>query len=159
MIRSKNRAPGQALVETLVLVPTLLIILAGILALGNHLSMLSIAESAAHSEALRIARKQPGCSAEWNRLLPAAECGFRFDQAGKKITGSLFPLPLSLDGRTTVSTSLDRPWDPSTQGMLGWDRQRLSRTGIVSGDCWNAASPSGGRIRRAVTVLVATGAL
>jgi hypothetical protein len=148
---------GSAIVEVLVLLPAVSLLMAGILATGNQLAMLSAAESASHAETLRSARGQSTLSGEWNALFPDGAPPYRFrDSHGKSSMDTLGWMP-GLSGRSTVAVSLDRDWNPSTRSFLGLERQSLQRSGSLSGDCWNAGSKSGRKIGKAVKVMVATG--
>ena len=157
MINSLNRSKGNAIVESLIVLPILSLLLAGIVASGNQLSMLSLSESAAHAEALRISRGQSSSASAWNGFLPGDEKRFRFEAAtgsGARILPSPFP---SLAGRASVSVSLDREWDPLTRAGLGLDRQQNSRNDSLSGDCWAGGTRSGKKIKTTVKLLVGTG--
>jgi hypothetical protein len=150
---------GNAILETLVLLPVVSLLLVGIIASGNQLSMLSAAESAAHAEALRSARAQTSQAPAWNRFFPDNEERFRFDSSsgsGSRILPSPFP---ALAGRASVSVILDRKWDPLTRSGIGLDRQRVMRSDTVSGDCWAGSSGSGKKIKSTVKLLVGTGVL
>lgn len=153
----KSHRAGNAIVESLLVIPLLSIILVGTYAFGNTLSMLSTAESAAHSEALRHSRNQPSMQTEWNRQVPEPETPFRFEFStgnGTRILPAPFP---SLSSRAIVSVRLDRDWDSLTNATLGFKRQAFERKSELSGDCWGSQSASGKKIRNAVKILVGTG--
>lgn len=157
MKRNRDRSSGNAIVESLVVLPILLLLLAGIVASGNQLSMLSLSESASHAEALRNSRSQSSCASAWNGFLPVEESRFRFEASSGSDAGILpSPFP-SLAGRSSVSVVLDRDWDPLTHAGIGLDRQHLSRTDSLSGDCWGGGSKSGKKIKTTVKLLVGTG--
>ncbi len=154
-----NSYSGHAVVESLLIIPLLSLMLVGINAFGNSLSMLSAAESASHTEALRVARRQPSLASEWNRHFPTSEDKYRFDLssgAGARILPTPFP---SLSGRAKASVSLDREWDFWTRNALRIGNQQIEQKDELSGDCWENGSGSGRKIRNVVKVLVATGVL
>ena len=153
----KSALSGFALLETLLMVPLLSLMLVGIYAAGNTLSVLSVAESASHTEALRSGRRQPSLAKNWNTMFPASEKGFQFDASsgsGAKLLPSPFP---SLAGRAKVSVSVQRDWDHWTKSALKLDSQNIVRTGELSGDCWDSSTPSGRKVRGVVTVLALSG--
>jgi hypothetical protein len=145
------------MVEALILLPALSVLLAGVIASSNQSSMLSLSESASHAETLRLSRGQSSLAMSWNDFLPKEEERFRFEGSsgsGARILPSPFP---SLAGRASVTVRLDRDWDRPTRSGIGLDRQRLSRSDSLSGDCWAGNSGSGKKIKTTVKLLVGTG--
>lgn len=157
MKRDRSLSSGNAVVESLLVLPILSLLIAGIVASGNQLSMLSLSESASHAEVLRSSRGQSSSAATWNGFLPRDEKRFRFETSsgsGARILPSPFP---SLAGRESISVVLDREWDPLTRAGIGLDRQHISRSDSLSGDCWSGSSRSGKKIKNTVKFLVGTG--
>lgn len=150
---------GFALLETALMLPLLSIMLIGIYAFGNTLTVLSMAESESHAETLRVARKQTSSATGWNDLFPAGEKGLEShssEGSGARILPS--PLP-NLAARAKVTVSIDRDWDIWTRSYLGIKSQKVGRNAELSGDCWDAGTASGKKVRAVVIALAVSGAL
>lgn len=158
-MRTIANRTGNVIVETLLMIPLLALILAGSYACLNTLSLLSIAESATHAEALREGRRQPDDASRWNATVEGNENPFIFKRAAGN-SGRLLPSPFpALAGRSSATVTVDRPWDPWARRSLSLERQTLRRDAELSADCWDETSGSGRKIRNVVKILAVSGVL
>lgn len=152
------RPKGQGLVETALALPVLLLLLAGAYVCCRSSFLISAAESAAHAEALRAGRGQPGIEEKMSNSIASGRRVVTIRPAGNGKT-RLLPSPFpSLAGRTKGIAEIDKSWE-ETGGLVGLPALQAIRAAEASVDCWDRKTSSGGRIRGFVRGYVATGVL
>lgn len=146
-------ARGQALVEAALLIPCVLVLLAGGYVAGRTASILSAAESGAFAQVIREGRRLPDVGPGIARtLVPRGEGAvLRTIREGRSgILPSPFP---SLEGRTSVRAEVRKEWRDAGR-IAVWEEGRFERSAEATVDCWDAAAPSGKKARRAVRAYV-----
>jgi hypothetical protein len=151
------RAKGQALVELAIVLPVLLLLLAGGYVGCRAAFLLSASESAAFAETIRRGRRLTGIEEKIaGDILPRERLGVavRFESSGRnRFLPSPFP---SLAGRTIGIVDLRKGWE-EIGGIADLPDLRASRSCEASVDSWERRSDSGKTIRRTVEGYVATG--
>lgn len=152
---AKTTSQGQSLLETLLVLPALLALLAGGFWCYRNLSLSSSAESAAHARMLRSGRRLPGIDRRLFATILPGDDAVRFESRDERLSGPV-PFFIPLSGRTaaTVRVSLDK--EP-IGAFLDMPSHEVRKTAEGSVDCWDEGSPSAPKIRRAVLGVVATG--
>jgi len=153
-----NSASGQGLVEVALVLPVLLLLLAGSYVCCRASFLHSAAESAAQTEAIRVGRQLPGIEGKMSGgILPQGRgVVIRSDSTGNV---GLHPIPLpSLAGRTKGIVEIHEEKE-GISGFLCFPPLRVSRLSEASVDCWENKSGSGKKIRHFITGYVATGIL
>ena len=107
MKRRRNSPGGQALVETALALPLLLILLGGGYWFYRDLSLSSSAESAAHSQMLRAGRRRAGIEPLLSGTIHPGDNVARIEAHNDPLVGEV-PLFRSLAGRTVASADVDR---------------------------------------------------
>ena len=153
-----RRPGGQSLVETAIVLPLLL----SLLALGHwgyrRLSHESAAMSAAQVQFLRTGRGQKDAA----KVLSGAVCprgeGVTVSARNEPLSGGVPPFT-GLSGRTVSSVEVSRPPERIAGGTIEPPRHefRIRREGAV--DCWGTGSRSGRNVRRTVQGFLLSGAL
>jgi hypothetical protein len=149
---------GQSLVETAIVLPLLL----SLLALGywgfRRLSHRGAAMSAAQVQLLRTGRGQ----LDTGNVLAGSVCpsgeGVTVSARNGSLPGGIPPFT-GLSGRTISSVDVSRPPEKIAGGFVEPPRHdfRIRREGAV--DCWGIGSRSGRNVRRTVQGILVTGAL
>lgn len=154
---TSNRKNGQGLVEIALILPVLLLLLAGGYVCCRGSFLLSAAESAAQTEAIRAGRRLPGIEGKISGdILPYdhKRVTLRFENAEKS---RLLPAPFpSLAGRTKGFAEIRKEWE-EIGGISGFPALQAARISEASVDCWEKRSGSGRKIRQVVEGYVATG--
>ncbi|NJD62023.1 MAG: hypothetical protein FIA93_04800 [Deltaproteobacteria bacterium] len=151
-----NRTDGQGLVETALVLPVLILVLAGTYLCCRTILLHAAAESASKTESLRYGRSLAGIEDKIAAdLLPNRErIEVRAETGGGR---SMFPLPLpSLSGRTKGTAKIREGWEEDS-AVPGLPSLSILRATEASVDCWDKKSASGGKIRLAIGGYVATG--
>ncbi len=149
---------GQSLVESVLLLPPILLLIYGACVCIRSSSLDSAAESAAHAETIRCGRRLSSL----NREIPASmgsigqETQIRAENRSISVPSAI-PLP-NLVGRTFGRTDVHWIFD-DMPGLEQLPSLRLTRNSQMSVDCWDRGSGSGKNIRRAVKGVVASGVL
>jgi hypothetical protein len=157
-MKAIRRNSGAAVLETALLLPLLLVMIVGTYIACRSAFLKSAAESAAHVEAVRSGRRLPGIESRMaDSILPGGQGVTIRSGRGKETRLLPGPFP-SLAGRSKGIAEIDKDWEEVSLAA-GFPRLSLSRLSEVSADCWDAGSSSGRKIRRAVTVTVATAVL
>lgn len=155
---TRRNTGGQAVVELAIVVPILLLMVAGLYVACRTGFLASGAQSAAQTEALRVGRGLPGIERHLSAtLLPGDNVASIRGEGGQ--SARLLPAPFpSLAGRSTGIASLNKEWRET--GTIGeFPPLALVRKTVVSTDCWNGDSASGKRIRRVIKARIALGAI
>jgi hypothetical protein len=156
-MRFHPRAAGQSLVETALLVPLLLVLLAAGYWSYRHLSISSSAESAAHAHLLRSGRRQPEIEIPLCRTIEPDTRSVRL-RAGTAPLMARIPLFGGLPGRTTASAEISCSAEP-VGGFLDPPNHLLRIERDAAVDCWGTDSAAGGSIRGTVQGILLSGAL
>lgn len=153
-----NSTGGQGLVEVALVLPFMLLLLAGSYVCCRATFLHSAAESAAQTESIRAGRQLPEIGAEMSRdILPQGHgVAIRQETAGNV---GLLPIPVpSLSGRTKGIVEI-REEMAGISGFPSVPPLLVSRLSEASVDCWERRSRSGKKIRYIITGYVLTGAL
>lgn len=155
----KNRGiKGQALVETVLFLPILLIVLLGAYATTRTAFMRSRANSAAFTEAIRTGRNLGGITSELSQSVSHERetVTIKSDRTGNfRILPPPFP---TLTGRTSSVVEIRKPW--RELGEPPWlSPVRIKHQEKFHVDCWGKDSPSGKRVSRYVGGLVVLGVI
>ena len=157
-MKSRRNSPaGQALVETVVVLPLLLILLGGGYWFYRDLSLSSSTESAAHAHMLRTGRRQAGIEPRLSGTIHPGNNVARIEAHNDPLIGEV-PLFRALAGRTNASASVSIGREP-VGAFLDLPSHTLLREAEGAVDCWGKGTPSGATVRRTVQGILLTGAL
>lgn len=146
---------GQSLLETVLILPLLLILLGGGYRFYRDLSLASSAESAAHVQMLRTGRGQAGIEPVLSETIHSGNNVARFDSRNDPLVGEV-PLFRGLAGRTVASVNVSLEREP-VGAFLDLPSHTLLREAEGTVDCWGKESPSGSTVRRTVQGILLTG--
>jgi hypothetical protein len=152
-----NSPGGQALVETVLVLPLLLILLGGGYWFYRDLSLSSSAESAAHAQMLRTGRRQAGIEPRLSGTIHPGTDVARIEAQNDPLVGKV-PLFRGLAGRTIASANVSLGNEP-VGGFFDLTAHNLRREAEGAVDCWGKETPSGATARRTVQGILLTGAL
>jgi hypothetical protein len=157
-MRSRRPSPcGQSLVETVLVLPLLLILLGGGYWFYRDLSLASSAESAAHAQMLRAGRRLAGIEPRLSGSIHPGNDVVRIEARNDPLIGEV-PLFRGLAGRTIASANVTLGKEPVGAFLdLPSHAPRGKAEGAV--DCWGKGSPSGSTVRRTVQGILLTGVL
>ena len=157
MMSRRIEACGQSLVETIILLPLLLILLAGGWWAFRDLSLSGAAESAAHTHFLRTGRALPSIAPKLSRTIHTGDKAVRLE-GGNRALAVKVPLFGGLSGNTVASANVSSPKEQVGvfNDLPDHDLRRESEGAV---DCWGRNSRSGSTIERTVLGILATGAL
>lgn len=156
-MRRLGDSGGQTLVETAIVLPLLLVLLAGGYWSFRQLSLDGAATSAAQAHLLRAGRMQKDISKSLAvSVLPGGE-GVAVSTRDNSLAQRVPPFS-GLVGRTASSVVVSRRRD-GIGGFLGLPAHEIlaSREGAV--DCWGSDSRSGRNVRRVVQASLVAGVL
>jgi hypothetical protein len=157
-MRNRRESPGgQALVETLLVVPLLLALLGGGYWCYRDLSLSSSAESAAHTQMLRSGRRQTGIEPRLSETIHPGDNIARIEVRNDPLVSEV-PLFRGLAGRTIASANVSLGNSP-VGAFIYMPSHALRREAEGVVDCWGKDTPSGGSVRRTVQGILLTGAL
>jgi hypothetical protein len=157
-MKDRRRSPrGQSLVETLLVLPLLLILLGGGYWFYRDLSLSSSAESAAHAQMLRTGRRQSGIESRLSGTIHPGDNVARIEARNDPLIGEVF-LFRGLAGRTIASANVSLGKEP-VGAFLDLPSHNLRREAEGAVDCWGKETRSGSAVRRTVQGIVWTGAL
>lgn len=153
-----RRSDGQALVEAALLLPVLLALLAGYYACCRSAFIVSAAESAARTEALRAGRGLSDIGKKMSGTIGAdADAVTVRAEAGSK--SRLLPSPFpTLAGRTSGVADVTKGWREAG-GYAPATNLKARCVAEASVDCWERKSASGKKVSGVVTGIVAAGIL
>ena len=156
-MRRLQGSGGQSLVETAIVLPLLLVLLAGGYWVFRRLSLEGASTSAAQAQLLRAGRMQNDISTNLAASVVPGGKGVTVSARGTPLAQNI-PLFSGLSGRTVSSVDVSRKIE-SVGGYLKLPPHEFhaGREGTV--DCWGGGSRSGRGVRRVVRTVVATGAL
>ena len=157
MTSRRNSHGGQALAETVLVLPLLLILLGGGYWFFRDLSFSSSAESAAHAQMLRSGRRQAGIERRLSGTIHPGTNVARIEAHNDPLIGEV-PLFRGLAGRTIASANVSLGKEP-VGAFLDLPSHTLRREAEGAVDCWGKETPSGATVRRTVRGILLTGAL
>jgi hypothetical protein len=155
MKNRRNPPVGQGLVETVLVLPLLLILLGGGYWCFRELSFSSSAESAAHAQMLRTGRRQAGIEPRLSRTIDPADNIARIEGRNDPLIADVLPFR-GLAGRTIASAAVSLGKEP-VGAFLDLPSHALRREVEGSIDCWGKETPSGATVRRTVQGILLTG--
>jgi len=157
-MKSLRKSPcGQSLVETVLVLPLLLILLGGGYWFYRNLSLSSSAESAAHAQMLRAGRRLAGIEPRLSGSIHPGDNVARVEARNDPLIGEV-PLFRGLAGRTIASADVSLGNEP-VGAFLDLSSHALRREAEGSVDCWGKETSSGSTVRRTVKGIVLTGVL
>ncbi len=148
---------GQSLVETVLVLPLLLILLGGGYWFYRDLSLSSSAESVAHAQMLRAGRRLAGIEHQLSRSIHPGDDVARLEAHNDPLIGEV-PLFRGLAGRTIATVNVTLGKEP-VGAFLDLPSHALRRESEGAVDCWGKESPSGSTVRRTVQGILLTGVL
>jgi hypothetical protein len=149
---------GQGLVEVALVLPVMLLLLAGCYVCCRATFLHSAAESAAQTEAIRAGRQLPGIEGKMTGgILPQGH-GVIIRPESSGNAGKLSIPVRSLAGRTKGIVEI-REEREGIGGFPYFPPLQVSRLSETSVDCWEKKSGSGKKIRYFISGYVATGIL
>ena len=155
---SRRKSPGgQALVETVLVLPPLLILLGGGYWFYRNLSLSSSAESAAHAQMLRAGRRLAGIGPRLSGTIHPEDNVVHIEAHNDPLIGEV-PLFRGLAGRTIASACVSLGKE-HVGAFLDLPSHALRREAEGSVDCWGKETSSGSTVRRTVKGIVLTGVL
>jgi hypothetical protein len=157
-MKSRRTSPcGQSLVETMLVLPLLLILLGEGYWFYRNLSLSSSAEGAAHAQMLRAGRRLPGIEPRLSGTIHPDGDAARIEARNDPLIGEV-PLFRGLAGRTIASANVSLGVEP-VGAFLDLPSHALRREAGGAVDCWGKGTPSGSIVRRTVQGILLTGAL
>jgi TadE-like protein len=153
-----RRNRGQALLETVLTIPILLILLLGTYAAARTSFLKSRAESAAFTQTLRAGRSYRGIERELSTSMLPEEATVEI-LSGKNRDHRLLPAPFpSLAGSTKAAVEVRKRWNEI--GAPRWmPTVKIIRQAESNVDCWGKETSSGERVRRWVKGMVLLGVI
>ncbi|MFZ2223335.1 MAG: hypothetical protein WAV26_01465 [Candidatus Deferrimicrobium sp.] len=148
---------GQSLIETVLVLPLLLILLGGGYWFYRDLSLSSSAESAAHAQMLRAGRRLAGIEPRLSGTIHPGDNVARIEAYNDPLIGEV-PLFRGLSGRTTASADVSLEKEP-VGAFLGLPSHSIRREAAGAVDCWGKETHSGSTVRRTVQGILLTGVL
>jgi hypothetical protein len=144
-------------VETVLLLPLLLILLAGGFWVSRELSLTGASESAAHAHLLRTGRELRSIR---SRLSPTIhpDGGTVRIRGGNRSLAAKLPLFGGMAGNTVSSADVSCPKEP-VGAFLDLPAHDVRRTAEGAVDCWGETTGSGSKIRGTVDGILLTGVL
>jgi hypothetical protein len=155
MTSSRLSPKGQSLLETVLVLPMLLGLLAGGYWAFRHFSYSGSAESASQAHLLRTGRSLGSIEPY---LLPTIGIGNEDIHLRKTDAPVVAAVPLfrGMTGRTVVSADVRSSLD-SAETCLKLPSHSVRREAEAAVDCWGKETGSGAKIRRTVGAVVLTG--
>lgn len=157
MMRRDTSPCGQSLIETVLVLPLLLILLGGGYWIYRDLSLSSSAESAAHALMLRAGRRLAGIEPRLSGTIHPRDNVAHIEAYNDPLIGEVPPFR-GLSGRTTASVGVSLEKVP-VGAFLDLPSHSLRREAAGAVDCWGKETPSGSTVRRTVQGILLTGAL
>jgi len=157
MRKRRESSCGQSLVETVLVLPLLLILLGGGYWFYRTLSLSSSAESAAHAQMLRAGRRLAGIEHRLSGTVHPGVDVARIEAHNDPLVGEV-PLFRGLAGRTVAAADVTLGKEP-VGGFLDLPSHALHGKAEGAVDCWGKETPSGSTVRRTVRGMLLTGLL
>jgi len=155
MMIGRKSPHGQSVVETVLVLPLLLILLGGGYWFYRDLSLSSSSESAAHAHMLRSGRRLPGIPSLLSGTIHPEDNVVRIEGHNDPLIGEV-PLFSGLAGRTVASSNVTLGKEPVGAFLdLPSHALRCKAEGAV--DCWGKDTRSGSTVQRTVQGILLTG--
>lgn len=148
---------GQSVLETVLLLPLLLVLLAGGYWSFRNLSLSGAAESAAHAHLLRTGRHLPSIEARLARSVSPEESTVRLRGGNDPLSAGL-PLFGGMTGNTVASVKAACRKEQAG-AFIDLPAHDVRRDAEGAVDCWGKGTKSGSIIRGTVNAILLTGAL
>jgi hypothetical protein len=155
MMQLRNPSGGQSLVESILLLPALLVLLAGGYWAFRHMTLRGSAESAVQTHLLRAGRRFPSIESRLSRTIHSGNATVRFWATDASLAGHV-PLFRGLPGTTVGSADVSCPREP-VGGFLELPPHVVRREAEGAVDCWGKNGKPGSTIRRTVQAVLLTG--
>jgi hypothetical protein len=157
-MKSRRISPrGQSLVETVLVLPLILILVGGGYWFYRNLSLSSSAEGAAHAQMLRAGRRLAGIEPRLSGTIHPEDNVAHIEAHNDPLIGEV-PLFRGLAGRTVASADVTLEKEP-VGAFLDLPSHALRREAEGAVDCWGKETPSGSMVRRTVQGILLTGVL
>ncbi len=157
MTTRRTSRVGQSLLESVLLLPLLLCLLAGGYWSFRQFAFSSSAESAAQAQLLRSGRALPPVGQPLSRTIHSKEDAVRLRNTERPLVAEV-PFFRGMSGNTIGSADVRCPVDPAG-AYLPLPPHSVHREAEAAVDCWGWNTRSGSRIRRTVQAAVLTGSL
>jgi len=151
----RNPQGGQALVETVLLLPLLLILLGGGYWCFRDLSLSSSAESAAHAQMLRTGRRQAGIEPRLSGTIHPGDDVARIEAPQRSLIGEV-PSSAAWQAERSHPRTYPSEKNPLAR-FLDLPSHTLRRGAEGAVDCWGRDTSSGMTVRRTVQGILFTG--
>jgi len=148
-------ARGQSIVETVILLPLMLILLAGGWWAFQYTSLSNAAESAAHAHLLRTGRNLPSIASELSKTIHPEENSAQLEGKNHSLVGKI-PFFSGLSGNTFASVSVSLQKE-QVGAFIDLPDYNLSREAEAAVDCWGKDSRSGSVIQTTVWAAIGVG--
>jgi len=157
-MKTRRSAPlGQSIVETVLLLPAILLLLGGGYWFYRNLSLSSSAESASHAQMLRSGRRMPGIEPRLSKTIHPADDVVRIEAHDDPPIAPVPPFR-GLAGRTVASVTVSLAGEP-VGALLDLPSHAPRREAEGAVDPWGKETRSGSTVRRTVRGIVWTGVL
>jgi hypothetical protein len=153
----RNPHGGQAIVESVLVLPLLLVMLGGGYWFYRELSLSSSAESASHAQMIRSGRRLAGIEPRLSGTIHPGDNVVRIESHNDPLVGEV-PLFRGMAGRTIASANVSLGKEP-VGAFLDLPSHAIRRETRGAVDCWGRETPSGSTVRRTVKAILLTGAL
>ncbi len=148
---------GQTLLETILVLPLLLILLGGGHWFYLELSLSSSSGSAAHAEMLRAGRRQVGIEHLLSAGIHPGSDVARIQAHNSPLVGRVPPFG-GVAGRTIASADIKLEND-AVGAFLDLPSHTFRRVAEGAVDCWGVGTPTGAKVRTTVRGILLTGAM
>ncbi|MBE0602585.1 MAG: pilus assembly protein [Deltaproteobacteria bacterium] len=148
---------GQSIVETVLLIPLLLILLAGGYWSFRSLSLSGAAESASHTHLLRTGRNLSSLESRLSKTIHPGNDTVRLAAGSRSLAAGL-PLFGGMAGNNIASAAVSCPKE-QVGGFVDLPSHDVRRDAEGAVDCWGKNTRSGTKIRGIVSGIVLTGAV
>lgn len=143
---------GQSIVETVILLPLMLILLAGGWWAFQNISLSDAAESAAHAHLLRAGRNLPLITSELSKTIHSTDNAVRLEGGNRSLVGGI-PFFSNLSGATIASAGVSCQKE-QIGAFIDLPDHNLRREAEAAVDCWGKDSRSGSSIKTTVLAVI-----
>ena len=148
---------GQSLVETVILLPLMLILLSGGWWAYQNISLSDAAESAAHAHLLRTGRGQAPITSELSKTIHPEDNTVRIESGNRSFFGPITYFT-GLSGNNVASASVSSQ-TVQAGAFIDLPDHNLRRDAEAAVDTWGQNSRTGKVIKGVVIIAVAVGAI